>query len=31
MHLIPNAAHLVNTEQPAAFDAVLKEFLLRVK
>ena len=31
LHLIPQAAHLVNTEQVTAFDQVLKDFLLRVK
>lgn len=31
LHLIDNAAHLVNTEQPAAFNQVMMEFFLRVK
>ena len=31
LHLIAQAAHLVNTEQPAAFNQVLKDFLLRVR
>ena len=31
LQLIPQAAHLVNTEQPTAFNQVLKDFLLKVK
>ena len=31
LHLIPQAAHLVNTEQPAAFNQVIMAFLQRVK
>lgn len=31
LHLIPQAAHLVNTEQPTAFNQVMQDFLLRVK
>ena len=31
LHLIPHAAHLVNTEQPTAFNQVMMAFLQRVK
>jgi 3-oxoadipate enol-lactonase len=31
LHLIAQAAHLVNAEQPTAFNQVLKDFLLTVK